>query len=240
MEQSIELAQEHEKTITSLADLGENRFASGSADNKIIIWNTQTGNKELILDNNARAESLARLENNRLASASGNKIFVWNLSSGQLVNTLTGHSNTVSSIVALSNNRLASGSYKSIRIWDIESGKTQEKWTPNNTGWTKNLWTLNSEKFGEVIISFSDLGKELNIWSTSENINGEKNPLELTKLPLNLETLKESLNIHFEDLNKGLISGIIMKIVKALIGKYIKPVIEDGDYDDDDDDDSDF
>ena len=171
------MPQEHEGTITSLVDLGSHRFASGSADKKIIIWNTQTLKKEFMLDNNARVTALAYLENNKLASASDNNIFIWNLSTAKRIKTLKGHSNKVSSITPLSNNRLASSAFQSIRIWDIKNGQTQQKFTPKKSTWIRGICSFNLElkEFGEVIASISDHTTEIDLWSPSQE---EKQPLE--------------------------------------------------------------
>ncbi len=76
--------------ISSLAILSEERLASGSFDQKIIIWDTQNGKSISTLRGHTNwVGSLAVLSNTNLVSCSGDQIKVWNISSnGTLIKSI--------------------------------------------------------------------------------------------------------------------------------------------------------
>ena len=88
----------HTDRVRSVAFLGEWRFASGSYDNTIKIWNTETGACERTLNGHTHhVSSLASLGNGRFASGSSdNTIKIWNTETGACERTLNGHTQSVS------------------------------------------------------------------------------------------------------------------------------------------------
>ena len=137
--------------VKALQVLPDGRLASGSYDDTIRLWDTNTGTELARLEGhrgwvralatNTRQE-LARLEGHdgevkaltvladgRLASASFDRtVRLWNTDTGEELARLEGHGDIVWTLAALPDGRLASGSGdKTVRLWDAITGKEQAR-----------------------------------------------------------------------------------------------------------------
>ena len=102
-------------------------FASGSYDNKIRLWNIQSGECTQVL--NGHSNSIYALEMTQmtrfLVSCSADEtIRLWDLTTGNCVKTLHGHKDNVYTIKLNTYGQLISGSHdKTVKIWDLDRGE---------------------------------------------------------------------------------------------------------------------
>ena len=119
----------HTEKIVSLIELSSGQLASGSYDNTIRIWNTNTLKEDEIINENGRIFALLEFEKNKLlCGTSNNCINLWEINSPTKVNhfsySFTGHELWVISLVKCSQDFFASGSNDSkIKIWDYYNKK---------------------------------------------------------------------------------------------------------------------
>lgn len=101
--------------------------AAPGAENKIIIWNTETGEKIHSLEGNSSAPQAVVFSDDGSLVASGAedaKIVVWSTLTGETLQEFQGHSDSVMSVIFTPDGtELLSGSADgTVRLWDIESG----------------------------------------------------------------------------------------------------------------------
>jgi WD40 repeat protein len=116
----------HSDSVRCLVKLKNGLLASGSWDNTIKLWNTDSSQCIQTLKGHSNGVNcLIELENGHLASSSEDKtIKLWNIVDGGCSKTLRGHSKTVYCLVELKNALLASGSWdKTIKLWDTTTGE---------------------------------------------------------------------------------------------------------------------
>ena len=120
----------HSQNINCLENIDANRFASGSTDSQIKIWdaNEFACVKTLIGHSNS-VSSLQSLSANRIASGSYCEIKIWDIESGQCVQTLNGHLKWITGLACLPNKHLASCSVDGIKIWDLDRGECKKTLT---------------------------------------------------------------------------------------------------------------
>jgi len=118
----------HSSSVFSIEMLSEQYMASGSCDNRVIIWDLSSYSKKYNLTGHTSlVYCIKRLSSNLLASgdASG-KIIVWNwLTGGQIFN-LTGHTNRLdlNSLDLYDEQILISGSLdKTVKFWNITNAR---------------------------------------------------------------------------------------------------------------------
>ena len=117
----------HTDLISCFTVLLDGRLVSGSNDGTIRIWNTTTGNCDLVSDLDQAADvvtSLTVLPDGRLASGSrGGSIKIWNTATGKCERTLKGHTGMITCLAVLPDGWLASGSDDwTTRIWSTDTG----------------------------------------------------------------------------------------------------------------------
>ena len=86
--------------------MNTHKIVSGSSDNRVKIWNAETGQLLQTLIGHTRwvNEVIFSADNLKIVSGSDdNSIKIWNAETGQLLRTLNGHTNSINS-VAISNN----------------------------------------------------------------------------------------------------------------------------------------
>jgi WD40 repeat protein len=103
-------------------------LASGSDDNKVILWNFSTGTpKQALTGHTHWVRGLAFHPNGRqLASASYDQtVRIWNPATGETLQTLSGHTQSVRAVAYRSDGKmLATGGLEPlIRLWDPANGK---------------------------------------------------------------------------------------------------------------------
>ena len=115
----------HSDRIACLENIDENRFASGSFDRSIKIWDAKSFVcLKTLNDNQKQFLSLTSLTLNKLASGSDNNIKIWDLESGECLQTLNGHSDWIRGLVYLPNGNLVSCSCDTtIKVWDLARGE---------------------------------------------------------------------------------------------------------------------
>jgi WD40 repeat protein len=113
------------KTINAFVNLSNNKFASGSGDGTIKIWDSNDNYNCLsTLENESWLLALIFInKKSELIAGTYNKIIkVWNIISYQCVNSIYAHSGGVCSFLLLPRGYLVSGSYDGkIKIWKLES-----------------------------------------------------------------------------------------------------------------------
>ncbi|KAF9974311.1 hypothetical protein BGZ75_000886, partial [Mortierella antarctica] len=153
--------------VNALAySLDGQRIASGGSDNKLRLWNSQTGESVLTIDGHTRAIiAVVFSPSGRHIASSGWDMAVrlWDAQTGTLELTLTGHNVWVNS-VAYSPNGLqiasASGD-NTLRLWDSQTGAPG----PIITGHTDAVCSVAYSPSGHHIVSGSD-DKTVRVWNT--------------------------------------------------------------------------
>ena len=118
----------HSSWITSVAISPNGQtLASGSLDDKIKLWNLQTGELVQTLTGHAKAVNTLAISPSGQTVVSGSDdrtIKLWNIYNGNLLRTLTDHSRDVSSVaISADGQTLASGSEdRTIKLWKLTSG----------------------------------------------------------------------------------------------------------------------
>ena len=112
--------------VICLVRIDENRFASGSGDKTIIIWDSKEHFRiKTIKDLKKSVASLKSLPSNRLACASFDDIKIWDIESGVCLNTVNLEYTTC--FVCLPNENLVSGGRGKIVISGIDRGECIKK-----------------------------------------------------------------------------------------------------------------
>lgn len=115
--------EEHRETINTVAlSPGGKYLASGSADDRLIVWDEATGEDllEMHQGNEYDVTTLAFSPDGKtIATGDGeNQIKLWDADSGEALKTLKGHREPVSQVIYDLKGTLISGSWdKKIRIW---------------------------------------------------------------------------------------------------------------------------
>jgi hypothetical protein len=97
---------------------------SGSHNNKVTVWDIQTGGKRMVLiGHSANVKSVAITPDGTLimSASDDQSIRIWNANSGKALAKLDGHTKPVRSVIALSDNAhaLSAGLDGTLRIWDL-------------------------------------------------------------------------------------------------------------------------
>ena len=171
---SIQTLYGHSEDVKKVLPLSGDFFASGSKDDKIILWNntngswllsrTFTGHTGDILDLVLQPTDIL------ISLSADSKIKVWNYKLGQLVRILNAQ-NQLSSLVMLNGNYLAVGSLdKDITMFTVDFTLNQtftssmpvdvlavtNKWliSGSNTDSSLTFWDVNSfEKFETILLN---------------------------------------------------------------------------------------
>jgi len=117
----------HNDSVESIEVLNEQFIASGSLDEKVIIWDLKTNLSKLIFTgHNSSVKCLKRVSPNLLASGDSNgSIIIWDWSTGSIHHILKGHTSTLwrSSLDLFDHQTLISGcNDKTIKFWNIFNG----------------------------------------------------------------------------------------------------------------------
>ncbi|MFQ5636872.1 MAG: hypothetical protein ACE5IR_02620 [bacterium] len=103
-------------------------LATGSADNTIKIWNTETGEMLRTLSaHEADIFSIALSPNGRTLASAGYdaKLILWDMVQGEILNTIDGHEQPVVSIAISPDGQLVATASRDpvVRVWDISDGR---------------------------------------------------------------------------------------------------------------------
>ncbi|WP_293166479.1 serine/threonine-protein kinase [Okeania sp. SIO2C9] len=113
----------HTKAVNTVVVSPDNQtLASGSEDGTIRLWNLKTGKKESVIKPNiAAVKSIVFTPNHQKIVAAGENITIWDLITEEKLQTLIGHSESISSLAITPDGKtLVSGSAdQTIKVWRI-------------------------------------------------------------------------------------------------------------------------
>jgi WD40 repeat protein len=202
---SIRKYTNHTHWVYCLDQIDNDTMVSASNDKTIRIWRISTGETLKIINFNSRVNVVRvfSVEYKQIVCGklgTSNNLQIYNYETGFLIQTLSGHNQTVLSIEMLSEQFMASGSNdKSVIIWDLSSYSIKYNLTGHNSG----VYCI--KRLSSNLIASGDLLGLIIIWNwlTGERIFsliGHTKRFELN-----------SLDLYDE---QTLISGSIDKTVK--------------------------
>lgn len=156
----------HSSWVTSVAISPNGQtLVSGSLDDKIKIWNFQTGELIQTLSGHSKAVNTVAISPNGQILVSGSDdrtIKIWNLFTGSPLRTLTDHTREVSSVaIGADGLTLASGSQdRTIKLWKLGSGSLRGTLL-SPAGMIKSVAISPN---GEILAS-GGLDKQIKLWS---------------------------------------------------------------------------
>lgn len=111
--------------VYCIENLSNFRIVTGYSNNKLKIWNTQTGKCEKTLEGHTGPVDCLVVINDKIISGSwDHTLRIWNTENYE--SSLIGHTGSVGLIKVLSPNKIVSASADTtMRIWNLNSGKTE-------------------------------------------------------------------------------------------------------------------
>ena len=159
-----------------------NILASGSVDNTIRLWNSNTGRHIRTLTGHTSSVNSVSFSPNgqMLASGSGdNTIRLWNPNTGRHIRTLKGHTDDVNSVsFSPDGHTLASGSHdRTIRLWNPNTGRHIR----TLKGHTRAVFSVPFSPNGQIIASGGGHDRTIRLWNpnTGRHIRTLKGHTEL-------------------------------------------------------------
>lgn len=143
----------HTDRIYSLLSFPNGHLASGSADGKILLWNTQTRQSKTLSGHTHNVRSLALLSGNRLLSGSDdNSIRVWDFTS-ETSEVFYNSSNCARSLTASANSDYLVGGFSDgeIRRWNYTTKNLEIL-----AGHTGRIWSVITLSDGRIASGASD------------------------------------------------------------------------------------
>ena len=142
-------------------------LVSGSEDQSIKVWDSQTGKLKRTLTNHSGAVQFVSLspDDQMLVSASADQtIQVWELQTAKLIHTLEGHQAPVWSVAISPDSRLlaSTSADSTIKLWNFQSGKLIRK-LQRHTDW---VFSAAFSPDGRLLASASR-DKTIKIWDVA-------------------------------------------------------------------------
>jgi hypothetical protein len=154
---------------------GDRRFAAGSWDGQVRIWDLKSGQLERTIPyGGLYVHGVAVSPGGELVAAVGNDpagyIKIWNVETGELKQSIVGHTDSVlSAVFSRDGKRLLTSSYdKTARLWDVASGR-QVQLFRGHTWW---VWSAAFAPDENRIVTASQDGKVI-VWRVA---TGEAGP----------------------------------------------------------------
>jgi WD40 repeat protein len=161
----IHLFGEHKNWVWTVTFSPDGKIlASGSEDQTIILWDTETGNLIKSLESVSWIKSIVFSPDGKiLASGSDDQsIKLWDIHTGECICTLMGHSQSVNSVSFSPDGKiLASGSDdQSIKFWNIHTGECID----TLMGHSQSVNSVSFSPNGKILASGSD-DQSIKIWN---------------------------------------------------------------------------
>ena len=216
----------HKDIVYCLTLLNDGRLVSGSDDNSIIIYNEETFEPDLnIEEHKLWINYLTILKNGLLVSCSADKtikLFDIKEKEYKLINSLDFHLDSVNQIIELTNNSLVSCSDdKSIIFYIKENEKYNKDYSITTSDWVKNIIQTKQNEiaystYNERKLYFFDLNKKKNKVLIEDIICSHKSLFKISEELL----LVPGLNmIHIINLNTYLkVNSIYIKASGMIYG----------------------
>jgi WD40 repeat protein len=159
----IATLKSHTDQVVSLKFLSNGDLATGSFDDRIIVWDLSTYGFKYLLNCGRNVNFLLQLPNTNLVSAlggGGREILIWDLTAKILLATLTGHTARVNALELLPNGDLVSASEDfQIKVWDGTSNAF--KYDLNgHSNFVKALKLISSE-----LLASGSIDTKVKIWN---------------------------------------------------------------------------
>jgi phospholipase A-2-activating protein len=145
----------HEAAVWAVTTIGTDKYATGSADKNVFIWNSK-GEKVIVLKGHTDCVRGLLVLNNMLLSCSNDaSIRVWSCDSWELIKELHGHSNYIYTIAAnkvLGDDVFLTGSEDStIRMWSVSGGPLGVLEVP-----AQSVWSITCLANSDIVTGTSD------------------------------------------------------------------------------------